>query len=706
MAAFLGLCGLCSVAGECPNSCSGHGRCKSDGPGTDYCECESGWVTREAPDCSLRSCPQGVAWWDFTTEVDTAHAMAECSNMGECDRTSGLCTCQSGFGGTACERLLCPLSSLGDCSGKGRCVTLRDAAALVDQERLFFANTYGLWDADKISGCVCEAGYKGYDCSKRECITTADTLGVSNTQEVQVLDCTCPSTCSGHFFVGYHGAYVKVFPGDSAVELARRLSALDTVASVDVSILPGGATVCDASGASSAITFRGMAGDLSDLDVRNLGTLSSSGGSATLAVRVSGAAGGAGFSSQDGVASRMECSGRGYCDSLGRCWCLSSTPGFGGTWGPSDGEGGFGTLMDCGNRVGSVPTRCPLGNSGSGPVECAGRGTCDLTTFKCACNDGYTGYNCIFLTCPRGRAWFDEPSADDTAHALAECSNMGLCNRDTGLCSCRAGFTGYACERLDCPANEYGTCSGHGSCYSMSQLALLSENNGELRQVTYGATPSAATWDAASIYGCYCDAGYYHGPFAWDFPSFQGSYNCLQRTCPFGDNPQTIGQSNDVQTIQCTATGGTFTVTFREVESMEIPYDASPDTLEAFLNQMYSIHHASVGYSGGSTQHACSAGGTLITVRIKVPGDLPMLKVDVSQLTAGSATVTELVQGTTEFIMCSGQGTCDAISGVCTCFPGYVSSDGSGDGVTPGQRGDCGAKYIFSLALEAKQEDA
>ena len=34
------------------------------------------------PDCSLRECPKGVAWSDHASGVDTAHALAECSNRG------------------------------------------------------------------------------------------------------------------------------------------------------------------------------------------------------------------------------------------------------------------------------------------------------------------------------------------------------------------------------------------------------------------------------------------------------------------------------------------------------------------------------------------------------------------------------------------------------------------------------------------------
>ena len=49
--------------------------------------------------------------------------------MGECERNSGLCDCREGFGGKACEKLLCPVD--GDaqyCSGHGLCLPMWRAA--------------------------------------------------------------------------------------------------------------------------------------------------------------------------------------------------------------------------------------------------------------------------------------------------------------------------------------------------------------------------------------------------------------------------------------------------------------------------------------------------------------------------------------------------------------------------------------------------
>src|SRR3546814_910929 len=74
------------------NHCNGHGRC-------DYenirCVCDEGWgadtdiAVYRAPDCSLRTCPYGRAWGDLPSDSTTAHAEAECSAAGLCNRQTG-----------------------------------------------------------------------------------------------------------------------------------------------------------------------------------------------------------------------------------------------------------------------------------------------------------------------------------------------------------------------------------------------------------------------------------------------------------------------------------------------------------------------------------------------------------------------------------------------------------------------------------------
>ncbi|GBG28286.1 Multiple epidermal growth factor-like domains protein 10 [Hondaea fermentalgiana] len=687
----------------CSNACSGHGQCVLSETDGAYCTCVRGFNTSEGPDCSFRECPKDVAWWDFATADDVAHAEVACSNMGVCDETSGQCDCQDGFEGIACERLSCPVTNGKVCMGRGRCMSLREAAETKDDATLFRDTTYTRWDADKIYGCVCDPGFTGYDCSLRTCTEGIDIINGAYLSEIQILDCSCPTNCDGYFYLNFRSQSVKILHSDSDTELKASLESLEAIVSVDVTLY-GGSTVCDNDGVSAEITFRNLPGDLPDMIITGDSYLTSDGGATSVSMVTSGSAGSQGGTSRDGTAPVTECSGRGYCNrQFGSCWCQNTNvASTGGLFEASDGEGNAGTRDDCG-KITTTPTACPFADNGSGtPTECASQGTCDPSTYRCSCNAGYTGHNCMLLTCPSGPAWFAEPTMSNSVHATAECSNMGICDRETGLCSCKSGFTGNACQLLACPGAEEGnTCNGHGTCYNMQQLAMLSLENGELRGVTYGTVPDEDNWDYNSIQGCYCDDAYFHGPFGWDFSSFSASYDCTKLSCPYGDNPQTTGQVNEVQTMTCIATAGTFQVSFRQDFSADIPYDATVAQFRAYLQALYSINEVAVSFDSGST--VCSSGaGTVSTLSFKVPGDLPLLTADTTQLT-GSISFEESVQGTTEFIECSGQGTCDRSTGICDCFPGYSSSDGSGDGVTVGQRGDCGAMLIFA---SAQDEDA
>ena len=133
----------------------------------------------------------------------------------------------------------------------------------------------------------------------------------------------------------------------------------------------------------------------------------------------------------------------------GSVWCVlvAACPGdcicYEG-YGSSNQYGEVGIAGDCGHLLTPI-TACP------GEIECSGHGLChDHPTYRCECDDGWQGGDCAERTCPFDFAWFDDPSAQDVAHAMAECSNRGVCNRVSGECVCQKGFTGTACERSTC----------------------------------------------------------------------------------------------------------------------------------------------------------------------------------------------------------------------------------------------------------------
>jgi len=172
----------CSIAG-----CSGHGICDKE---VLKCKCYDGFT---GPDCATRSCAGGPAWVGFANGTNDVHSViAECSNMGTCNEATGLCTCDSGFEGFACERMSCPKGTNNEeCSGHGRCLTLEIMALTNDGNHLEYSTDYNDWDADRIKGCACDQGWEGYDCSERaDCPLGDDPFTLGQVDEVQVLDCT------------------------------------------------------------------------------------------------------------------------------------------------------------------------------------------------------------------------------------------------------------------------------------------------------------------------------------------------------------------------------------------------------------------------------------------------------------------------------------------------------------------------------------
>lgn len=99
-----------------------------------------------------------------------AHEYRECSNKGLCDRSSGTCQCFDGYEGTACQRASCPSGTGGVCSGHGTCHTIKELAALDND------NIYDLWDQHSTMGCLCDGGWTGADCSEKICKSGVDPL--------------------------------------------------------------------------------------------------------------------------------------------------------------------------------------------------------------------------------------------------------------------------------------------------------------------------------------------------------------------------------------------------------------------------------------------------------------------------------------------------------------------------------------------------
>jgi hypothetical protein len=311
-------------------------------------------------------------------------------------------------------------------------------------------------------------------------------------------------------------------------------------------------------------------------------------------------------------------------------------------------------------------------------------------------------------------------AAAEEAHFYAECSNMGKCNRQTGECSCVVGYTGHACQRQVCP----NSCSGHGVCKTLAQIAAGALNMRETGAVALGIQYSGVTeefeyrsWDADMSRSCVCDAGY-------------AGNDCSERECPRGDDPMTKdrrtcgGEScrNQMQQLRVsgatsvteghTAYGANLVLKYLHYDGdwyETAPYELYPGSstrnakviaikhwlktaLEGLPNQ--AIDEVAVTCLDTTTGDACvdetadgdAAIDAVFSVEfIRPTGMLHPLQLEFRTINDAPTVVAEthielldvdaLQVGNKERVVCSNRGKCNSATGQCSCFSGYAGYD-------------------------------
>lgn len=334
---------ITSCPGDIP--CSGHGFCS--GSPQFRCFCMNGWTSG---DCSVRTCPAGLAWFDLPIAENRAHQMAECSGVGTCDITKGECMCPTQFDGAACERMKCPGVDV-PCNGNGRCLTMAQLALEAELNGEPVAVTYGrtpndprTWDHNKVQVCRCDPGFEGHDCSLRSCPRGDDPRTTGQVREVQTLSCRHTQTTT--FRLSFRGAQTPWLASDIAsADLALALQALSTTGGIVTVTYSTGTSACTLASAALntiSVEFTSLLGDVPPLRVE----VTSVALVPTFVVNTDGVGGSVRGSMED-----AECSHNGLCNyATGQCMCFDGAVS-------SDGFSGVGLRQDCGHLL---PIEDPL----------------------------------------------------------------------------------------------------------------------------------------------------------------------------------------------------------------------------------------------------------------------------------------------------------------------------------------------------------
>ncbi|XP_062816814.1 tenascin isoform X2 [Anolis carolinensis] len=433
------------------------------------------------------------------------------------------------------------VSSLRDqcTSGVGCCPNVQTAEGLLDAKP--YCSGRGNYSND-ICGCVCEAGWKGPNCSEPECPSNCNGRGLCVNGK-----CVCDE--------GYTGEDCgqRTCPGDCNDQgkcVDGRCVCFDSYGgedcSLEICLVPcsahgkcvNGQCICDEgfSGADCSqplclnncnnrgrcveeecVCDEGYTGDdCSELicpnDCYDRGRCING----TCYCEM-------GFTGEDcgDVACPNNCNGNGRCDN-GVCVCFEGFVG--------DHCSDRSCPKDCNKRGRCINGQCICSEGFLGldcsevrcPKDCNNQGRC--VNGQCICDERFMGEDCSELRCwndcnhrgrcINGQCECNEGFMGDDCSELKcpnDCHNRGRCIN--GQCVCNEGFVGEDCGQVRC-SND---CHNRGRCVDgkcVCDDAFMGIDCGELR------CPNDCNGHGACINGqCVCDEG------------FTGE-DCAERTCP------------------------------------------------------------------------------------------------------------------------------------------------------------------------------
>eukprot|EP00760_Papus_ankaliazontas_P030714 PhM_4_TR4985/c0_g1_i1/m.85373 len=476
---------------ECKKQCSGHGVCKEGVTELGGCVCNAGF---KPPACD--ECIGG--YWGPTCSTDCPGGAANpCSKRGKCDLTTGKCTCDEGFGGSACE-LLCPRDAVTNVTcGHGTCKqdTVTCACHLSASDGFWRVPPGGnvctecvlgfdgsncnitcpVYNGKKCNGhgscastnvCTCEEHYCGKQCERSGGICTACPLaGRYGINCDKICQCSSHGTCS------------EGVGGDGTCACARGWASRYCDRECDggkdnpCSNSTGGGVCLTSNGECKCNS--GFAGTTCNLKCPRSATnvVCSNHG------KCSDGRTGTGLCQcvpqYVGAACNIPCLcwEHGKCDATGACtcngnWygekCDSCRPGWSGSDCHIQCVNGTtnGTLCKCYKNFGAANCTVQCASSASGEL-CSGHGECEWGSDKngmCKCSPGWEGKAC---GCSVQQCKANPPYPVYAA-----------CDYETSNCICDTFHDGYAAQCIKCASRQYYgptcqetcTCQGHGVC--------------------------------------------------------------------------------------------------------------------------------------------------------------------------------------------------------------------------------------------------
>lgn len=658
---YLYIINIIHVNGLCPNSCSFQGRCGA----YNKCTCYSPFFGH---DCSQRYCPKGKAWGNVTA-TDIAHEYVECSGRGICDRSNGVCSCQSGFEGNACQSISCP----NNCNENGICMTMQSYAsneveALDNHDGSPY--TYNtIWDYDMIRGCKCDYGYYGVDCSLRSCSLGDDPLTTGQIDETQVIQCTTEYSTqvislhfdstinAGTFSLFYGTAYTRPLSYDiSANDMKTQLeSTIGNSATLTVSKTDQ-ATYTSWTVSITHTTYHPLRPGWVSSEVQEFLCMADSG---NLKIHYNGQSTGniAAGATNTEIAAALELLN--YIDDV----TVSVSDSTACTMAGSVVSITFVSMLDREN-IGDIPeltvTDVDLTSTGTKYLETTakeivkGINTCrvnEVQSIYCKADGGT--FSITFDGTTLSNINFSA-SASDIETALETI---------TSVVDVDVSFDSGA-----------SACSSSGVVTSITFVLVTTTGVGSDGDLSAISVDTSSLTSSETVDVTISEV-------------IKGSV-CTSIDAPYKSNP-----NNQISTY-INSGGGFFTATFRGETSRPIPAEASKESVIKYLKELSTINDIEISFT--QTEACSTPKNTMVLTFTQNFGNLPTVSVDGTGLVSGSTIeVTSggdivdgitTYDGTKESLPCSGRGTCDGTKTTgCECYSGYVSS-----GTSKFSRGDCG----------------